>query len=124
MLEPLILISTVLFFTWLYNTLNKPKPYNPDRDLINVLDFATRNMKSHSTHFNQGNQFMSPEDKRAYLKSTKWKLLRTAVIKRDKHCQACGSPGTQVHNLRYDSLGNEPLSDLIFTLWRTKWMSQ
>ena len=54
----------------------------------------------------------SKYDKKQYMKSSKWKAKRKLVIKRDKVCQKCAGPGTEVHHISYRYLGNEPLKDL------------
>lgn len=55
----------------------------------------------------------SPEYK-AYLKSPQWEAKRQQVLERDAHqCRGCGvGKGLQVHHIRYDNLGHEPLEDL------------
>ena len=52
----------------------------------------------------------------AYLNSQKWAELRNAALERDEyHCSICGCPeALEVHHLKYpDTLGTEPLSDLM-----------
>lgn len=52
----------------------------------------------------------------AYLESQRWAELRNEALKRDKyHCSICGCPESlEVHHLKYpDTLGTEPLSDLM-----------
>lgn len=60
------------------------------------------------------NQFMSAQDKYAYLTSLIWYELRSQVFARDNHtCQHCGSTESlQCHHIRYDYLGDEPLEHL------------
>jgi hypothetical protein len=50
-----------------------------------------------------------------YLQSEEWEQRRQAVFKRDGSiCQSCLTVNaTQVHHIRYDNLGHEPLFDLI-----------
>jgi len=62
-----------------------------------------------------GDQFMSREDKQAYLLSTKWQLLRREVLARDNYqCQSCHSTyDLSVHHLHYESLGNESPDHLV-----------
>jgi hypothetical protein len=50
-----------------------------------------------------------------YLHSEEWEERRKAVFKRDCGvCQSCLTvKATQVHHIRYDNLGHEPLFDLI-----------
>ena len=51
-----------------------------------------------------------------YLQSSQWAQLRNEALKRDEyHCSICRSPyNLEVHHLKYpDTLGNEPLSDLM-----------
>lgn len=48
-----------------------------------------------------------------YLKSEAWQRKRQEVFARDNNkCLACGAPAEQVHHIRYDSVGYEPLDDL------------
>ena len=52
----------------------------------------------------------------AYLNSQKWAELRNKALERDEyHCSICGNPNNlEVHHLKYpDTLGTEPLSDLM-----------
>lgn len=52
----------------------------------------------------------------AYLNSQKWAELRNKTLERDGyHCSICGNPNNlEVHHLKYpDTLGTEPLSDLM-----------
>ncbi len=59
-------------------------------------------------------QLMPSADKEKYLSSDKWKLIRNAVIERDKSCTTCGSyHALNVHHLHYLRLGRENLNDLI-----------
>ncbi len=49
-----------------------------------------------------------------YLSSPAWQDKRQAVFRRDGNaCQACGGTAEQVHHLRYDNVGYEPLEDLV-----------
>lgn len=50
-----------------------------------------------------------------YLKTDKWRLKRSLVLKRDNNiCQACLSAiATEVHHEHYLNLFNEPLFDLV-----------
>ena len=49
-----------------------------------------------------------------YLKSKKWKILRSKRLRKDKYkCKKCGKKATQVHHLTYCRIYNEYLSDLI-----------
>lgn len=49
-----------------------------------------------------------------YLKTDKWKLIRSQVLERDcETCQKCGNPGWQIHHLTYIRWRNERLEDLI-----------
>jgi 5-methylcytosine-specific restriction endonuclease McrA len=61
----------------------------------------------------RGKGHYSPEYK-LYLKSPEWESKRQQVLSRDGHqCRGCGrTKGLQVHHLRYDNLGHEPLLDL------------
>lgn len=46
------------------------------------------------------------KDYREYLKSDKWKKLRTKILERDKYvCWGCDGVATEVHHLDYDCLG-------------------
>lgn len=59
-------------------------------------------------------QFMSAEDKSAYLQSPKWQALRQQVIARDKCCVVTGrTSNLDVHHITYKRLGNELLEDLV-----------
>ena len=60
------------------------------------------------------NQFMSPESKVEYLKSTRWHSLRQAVLTRDEFkCKCCNSTDSlEIHHIVYTRLGNEHTSDL------------
>ena len=62
-----------------------------------------------------GNQFMSNEEKQAYLKSDKWKQLCKQVKERDGNkCVISGETNNlEIHHLNYINLGNEQLSDLV-----------
>lgn len=55
----------------------------------------------------------SPEYK-AYLRSPEWDARRRSALDRDGHqCRGCGvKKNLQVHHIRYDNLGREPLEDL------------
>ena len=66
------------------------------------------------------NQFMSAQDKQAYMRTVKWFVLRTQVFERDEYsCQSCGSKhNLQCHHIDYTYLGSEPLHHLV-TLCRT-----
>lgn len=83
------------------------KPYSDS-----VPDFATS--VEPSTHF-VANQFMSAAQKAIYLSSPEWQTKRQAVLQRDNYCcQVCNSTiNLQVHHIRYNSLGDEPLEDLV-----------
>ena len=61
------------------------------------------------------NQFMSAQDKYAYMFSNKWFNLRSAVFERDSYtCQSCGSKHyLRCHHIDYSMLGDEPLHHLI-----------
>jgi 5-methylcytosine-specific restriction endonuclease McrA len=50
-----------------------------------------------------------------YLRSEKWKLKRSLVLKRDNNlCQAClSATANEVHHLTYRHVMNEPLFDLV-----------
>lgn len=55
-------------------------------------------------------------DKATYLQSAEWQALRNQVLLRDHHtCCKCGlSPSSlDIHHIRYDHLGKEPLEDLV-----------
>lgn len=60
------------------------------------------------------NQFMSAQDKQAYLRTVKWYQLRSAVFERDSYtCQSCGSKhNLRCHHIDYSMLGDEPLHHL------------
>ena len=62
-----------------------------------------------------GNQFMSAQDKAAYLQSTEWQNLRQLVFSRDNHqCQLCSSPNAlNCHHISYENLGSESLDQLV-----------
>ncbi len=66
------------------------------------------------------NQFMSAQDKQAYMRTVNWFVLRTQVFERDEYsCQSCGSKhNLQCHHVDYTYLGSEPLHHLV-TLCRT-----
>lgn len=83
------------------------KPYSDS-----VPDFAT--FVEHPTNF-VVNQFMSAAQKAVYLNSPEWQTKRQAVLYRDNYCcRVCKSNvNLQVHHIRYTSLGNEPLEDLV-----------
>ena len=54
-------------------------------------------------------------DKRSYLTSPEWDILRKAILLRDLYrCQSCGATGVplDVHHLTYVRLGEEKHSDL------------
>lgn len=50
-----------------------------------------------------------------YLMSYEWRAKRIEVLRRDGYmCQAClKNQASEVHHLRYDHWGNEPLFDLV-----------
>ena len=60
------------------------------------------------------NQFMSAQDKYAYMFSDKWYNLRNQVFERDNYtCQSCGSNHyLRCHHIDYSMLGDEPLHHL------------
>lgn len=50
-----------------------------------------------------------------YLQSAEWQQRRTNVLfLRGHRCEVCGAtgPGMEIHHLRYDNLGHEPMEDL------------
>ena len=62
-----------------------------------------------------GNKYMSAKDKKAYMRSSAWKLrkLATLMVQNDQ-CKLCGSThDLQLHHLTYERLGNEYQSDLV-----------
>ena len=62
-----------------------------------------------------GNKYMSAKDKKAYMRSSAWKLrkLATLIVQNDQ-CKLCSSPhNLQLHHLTYERLGNEYQSDLV-----------
>lgn len=81
----------------------KPKPYSP----TNRIDLNIPRITS--------NQFMSPEEKYAYLQSPMWQAKREIVLKRDKHqCVVCGTDSTlEIHHITYANLGNERIDQLV-----------
>ena len=60
------------------------------------------------------NQFMSGEDKAAYLHSRKWMDMRLLVLSfNNNECKACGSKGPlEIHHITYQRLGDERTEDL------------
>lgn len=61
-------------------------------------------------------QFMSAEDKSAYLKSKRWKQKKLLTFMyHGKQCKKCGNTGKlDIHHLHYKTLGNEnPQTDLV-----------
>ena len=62
-----------------------------------------------------GNKYMSAKDKKAYMRSSAWKLrkLATLMVQNDQ-CKLCSSThDLQLHHLTYERLGNEYQSDLV-----------
>jgi 5-methylcytosine-specific restriction endonuclease McrA len=58
--------------------------------------------------------FISPAQRKQYLNSSAWKLLRQQVIARDKVCQLTGDTDhLEVHHIHYDNYGNELLEELV-----------
>jgi Leucine-rich repeat (LRR) protein len=58
--------------------------------------------------------FMSRIEKEKYLNSSKWKLIKNAVINRDNACVSCSrTEDLNVHHLHYLRLGRENLNDLV-----------
>lgn len=60
-------------------------------------------------------KFTKIPDKKEYIKSNNWKILRDKIVARDKNtCQICDYYGDelQVHHLSYDNLYNEKFEDL------------
>lgn len=62
-----------------------------------------------------GNQFMSAQEKAAYLDSEEWQTLRFSVFQRDNYtCQSCGSKNKlNCHHITYLRLGAEWMTDLV-----------
>ena len=56
----------------------------------------------------------SKEDKKDYMESLDWQIIRLKAMKRDDYeCVTCGAiSGLEVHHITYSRLGNEKLSDL------------
>ena len=49
-----------------------------------------------------------------YLKSAKWRTMRSLVMERDNGtCRRCSSQAEHVHHLNYDRVGDESMSDLV-----------
>lgn len=61
------------------------------------------------------NQFMSAQDKQAYLQSSIWATKRELVFSRDNYqCKSCGSiVNLECHHIDYTYLGDEPLEHLV-----------
>lgn len=80
----------------------KPRYYYKRKDLS---EESTRN----------SSMYMSPEEKLAYLKSSKWQSIRQSILDRDNHqCQHCGSTEhLEIHHINYYNLGDEHPSDLV-----------
>ena len=64
-------------------------------------------------HF--GSMFMSSKDKKTYMRSNQWKLLKFQVLTlQNNQCKLCSSThDLQLHHLTYERLGNEYQSDLV-----------
>ena len=124
---PVVAIALVILF-WLYSSFIHPlfisskieqksytytKPADiPKPQSVDILPYETGN------HFKIDptltGQFMSAEDKSAYLQSPKWQALRQQVIARDKCCVVTGrTSNLDVHHVTYKRLGNELLEDLV-----------
>lgn len=56
----------------------------------------------------------------AYMKSPDWKRKRIEAFSfYGRKCLHCGNPAVQVHHLRYDMIGREPLTDLEVVCYET-----
>lgn len=92
------------------------RPYKPPKrhvdQSVNPFDESFELAEPIKRSFNQ---FMSAQDKYAYMFSDKWFNLRSAVFERDNYtCQSCGSTHLlRCHHIDYSRLGDEFLSDLI-----------
>lgn len=60
-------------------------------------------------------QFMTRDEKKAYLSSDKWATKRRIVLYRDGHqCQRCGETSSlECHHISYERLGDEELHQLV-----------
>lgn len=76
--------------------------------LFSFLFFLDWVGKLRNTEFNK-------EDKKKYMRSPEWDIIRTAVKNRDNNqCVVCSSnKRLEAHHITYKRLGNEKLSDLI-----------
>jgi len=100
----------VVFFGVLIFFFFKDRKETPNfSDLLQDLDHHNLYTKE------ELNTRLYRHNKREYLQSRQWKTKRQQVLSRDLHqCQDCGtSSNLNVHHLRYDRLGSEPLSHLI-----------
>ena len=57
----------------------------------------------------------SKSDKKEYMESNDWQIIRLKAMKRDDYeCQVCrGINRLEVHHISYERLGAERLSDLV-----------
>ena len=88
------------------------KPYKRTAHVLNPFDEQYEIAEPVKRSFNQ---FMSAQDKYAYMFSDKWFNLRSAVFERDNYaCQSCGSKhNLRCHHIDYSMLGDELLEHLI-----------
>lgn len=91
----------------------KDRTAKPRKQYTDTISDITENLQE-SNKFTV-NQFMSAEQKAKYLQSQKWKEKRQLVLQRDNYtCKSCGiKHSLEVHHVRYDNLGNEPIRDLV-----------
>lgn len=65
--------------------------------------------------------YITPEGKRDYLSSDKWKVTKRAILFRDQYtCQVCKDTGIplEVHHITYEDFGQEKPEQLV-SLCRT-----
>lgn len=88
-----------------YWRLAKKRPKKRERTIGEILEHAIRVSEGRGTN----------ELYRRYMRSPEWAAKRSQVLARAKlRCEGCNAFGValEVHHLRYDSLGFEPLADL------------
>ena len=120
----IVIISIILFFTAPYALVagfityaifsNKGKPKSEPQSTFfrdETAKYANKSLADFDFQalLDTDGQFMSAENKLAYLQSPKWYSIRIAIIAADDFkCQVCGSKhNLEVHHITYANLGNE-----------------
>ncbi len=134
-LHIVVLVSTILFFTAPYilvvgfilyavfSNANKPKQEKPStffRDKQAKYEDKSLADFDFQALLDTDGQFMSTEDKLAYMYSIRWSNIKSIRLKLDNNqCQLCGTEhNLEIHHITYTRLGNELVTKDVVTLCR------